>query len=318
MIFKKIVLSFQSFIIYLRKNKNPKTMKRNFIIMIFALCSIFAIGQNPIPNAGFESWVNDNQPQSWYGLYMDYLFTQIHTLSKTTDAQNGSFAALVETKDAVLLTLPGIACLSPMNLDILGGTGLTFTTAGAPVSVRPTKILGHMKYSGVNGDTAMIAAIFTKWNPTTSTRDTLGMYGIMVSTVVSSYTPFEFNTNLSQTPDSMNILLVSSAGYAPQLGSALFVDNLSMEYTSTQGVETVQLIGGSAYPNPATDEIIFSLPEEGVSTVRIFDISGRLVGSSIHQTSQFFLDVRTLETGMYQIIIEQNGRSYMHKTHIIR
>jgi hypothetical protein len=292
-------------------------MKRNFIVVIFALCSIYGIAQNPIPNPGFENWVDDNQPQSWYGLSFNYIISQIHTLSKTTDAHNGSFAALVETKDAVLLTLPGLACLSPLNLDLLGG-GLTFTTAGAPVSVRPTKILGNMKYESLNGDTAMIAAIFTKWNSTTSTRDTLGMYGIMVNTVVSVYTPFEFNTNLSQTPDSMNILLMSSAGYAPQVGSALFVDNLSMEYTSTQGVETIQLIGGNAYPNPATDEIIFSLPEEGIITVRIFDISGRLVGSSTHQNSQFFLDVHFLESGMYQIIIEQNGRTYLHKTQIIR
>ena len=293
-------------------------MKRNFIIMVFALCSIFGFAQNPIPNPGFESWVNDNQPQSWYGLYLDLFITQIHTLSKTTDAQNGSFAALIETKDATLLTLPGIACLSPLNLDLLGG-GLTFTTAGAPLTnVRPTKILGQMKYNGVNGDTAMIAAVFTKWNSATSSRDTLGMYGIMVNTVVASYTPFEFNTNLSQTPDSMNILLISSAGYSPQVGSALFVDNLSMEYISTQGVETVQLIGGNAYPNPATDEIIFALPDAGKSIVKVYDMTGRVVKSYSFENSQFNLDVRSLESGMYQIIIEQNGNTYLHKTQIIR
>jgi len=295
-------------------------MKKILFCLFFIACLGFSgISQNPIPNAGFENWIDDNKPNSWYGLVFDIMgIFQIHTLSRTTDAQAGNFAALIESKDITLLgTIPGIASLAQIDFSLLGG-GLTFTNAGAPINVRPTQVSGYYKYLGVNGDTAIIAAIFTKWNSTLGQRDTLGMGGFMTNSVVSTYTPFSFNINLSQSPDSMNILLVSSAGFAPQVGSALYVDNLSMQYTSTDGIESIQLLGEAAYPNPATDEILFALPEEGSSVVTVWDITGKIVLSLQQENKQFNLDVRNLPSGIYQVIITQNGTNYLHKAHIIR
>ncbi len=294
-------------------------MKRNVIILL--ICAVFSFhsfSQNPIPNADFENWTDDNHPQSWYGLTVDLFVYQIYTLSKTTDAHTGNFAALIETKDASLMALPGIASLSDMAIDLMGG-GLTFTSAGAPlVNVRPTKILGNFKYLGVNGDTGMIAAVFTKWNPTTNQRDTIGMTGSIVNAVVSSYTPFQFNVTLTETPDSMNILLVSSGGFNPQIGSALFIDNLSMEYTSTDGIGTMQLLGTSVYPNPATDQVFFSLPGEGQSDVYVYDMTGKLVINEQMQNSSFFLNVQHLSNGIYNAVIQQNSNTYHYKIKILR
>lgn len=294
-------------------------MKKLFVFLVFiAFAGNQTMSQNPIPNPSFEMWTNDNSPNSWYGLTLDLMIIQYHTLSKTTDAQAGAFAAKIETLSIPLLgSIPGIACLSPMNLNLLGG-GLQFTTAGAAISVRPTKVLGYFKYNSVNGDTAMVAGIFTKWNTATNKRDTLGIGGFMVNTVVGSYTPFQFTVNLSQTPDSMNILLISSAGYSPQAGSTLFIDNLSMEYTSTAGVESMSLSESTVYPNPAFDEVLLALPSEGNSVVRVYDMTGKLVLASNETQKQFFLDVRSLNSGVYLVVIEQNNAIYKHKININR
>ena len=294
-------------------------MKKIIILVVFiAFANFTGFSQNPIPNADFESWTDDNNPNSWYGLVVDVVITQLYTLSITTDAQSGLAAAKIETIDVPLLgALPGIASLSPIALDLLGG-GIQFATAGAGLSVKPTKVLGYFKYEGVNGDTAMVAGIFTKWNTSTNKRDTLGIGGFMVSTITSTYTPFQFVVNLPQSPDSMNIMLISSAGYSPQAGSALYVDNMSMEYTSTAGIENTQLLSCNAFPNPATDEILFSLPEDGFCSVSVYDMTGKKVLNASESQRQFYLDVRSLPSGVYQVIIHQHENTYIHKVNVIR
>jgi hypothetical protein len=290
-----------------------------FCTFMIALLCFSGISQNPIPNPDFENWIDDNKPNSWYGLVFDIMgIFQIHTLSKTADAQSGNFAALIESQDITLLgTIPGMASLAEVNFDLLAG-GITFTNAGAPISVRPTQISGYYKYLGVNGDTAVIAAFFTKWNSTLGQRDTLGVGGFMTNSVVSTYTPFSFNISLAESPDSMNIMFISSGGFAPQTGSALYIDNLSMQYTSTDGIESIHLLGGRAYPNPATDEILFALPEDGLSVIAVYDITGKKVLELQQEKKQFNLDVRNLPSGIYQIIISQNGVNYFHKASINR
>jgi hypothetical protein len=294
-------------------------MKRNFLrLVLFVFSIISASGQNPVPNADFENWVDDNNPQSWYGLTIPIPFFPIYTVSKTLDSQQGDFAILVETKELILFgAIPGIASLAPVSINLLAG-GITFSNGGFPVSVRPTKLSGYFKYEGVNDDTAMIAGVFTRWNTTTQKRDTLGMSGIMIQNSVNSYTPFQFNINLSQTPDSMNIILVSSAGISPQIGSALWVDNLTMQYTSTAGIEAIMLTEEFAYPNPASDKILFSLPEKGSCQVWAHDVSGRQVLSYSSDANTFYLDVRTFNPGFYVITVSQNGQNYIHKAFISR
>jgi hypothetical protein len=289
-------------------------------LLFFLLLLYFAnstSSQNTIPNADFETWIDDNHTQSWYGLYLDLIISQIYTLSKSTDAQNGNFSAQVETKDATLMALPGIASLAEMNLDILGG-GLTFSSAGAPINVRPTKVSGYFKYLQVNSDTAMIAVVLTKWNSVSNTRDTLGLFGSLMNTAYTNYTPFTINISVSQTPDSMNILLVSSGGNSPQIGSILIVDNLSMEFLPNTDIQPIVPLGASAFPNPANDYIMFSVPDEGQSFLRMYDVTGKLVYENMFSEKSFSVDVSKFSSGIYQVIIQNNRNTYTHKTYINR
>ncbi len=293
-------------------------MKKLYLLVALFYCLISAgISQNSIPNSDFEIWVDDNHPQAWNGIFIDLLFTQLYTLSKSTDAQSGSFAAQVETIDATLIAIPGIASLSEINFDLMGG-GLSFATAGTPINVRPTNISGSFKYLPINGDTAMIAVVLTKWNTGTNQRDTLGFFGTMMNTAYLNYTPFNINISLSQTPDSMNILFVSSAGYSPQIGSALIVDNLSMDFLPNTGVETIVPFVPSLFPNPASENIVFSVPEEGISTVYIIDLTGKLVFEAKTTDTSFSVDVSSLPSGIYHVNIINNGNSYSHKFNILR
>lgn len=287
-------------------------MKRNVLLSIAFMSVLGIFAQNSIPNPSFEQWVNNNQPVGWYGLYLDLIFQQFHTLSKTTDAQHGNFAARIETIDASLLgALPGLASLSQIELDLM--TGLKIKTAGTPFTAKATKVSGYFKYLQQGSDSGAVIVTFTKWNSSTNMRDTVFIGGFIVNQPITNYTQFNVNVSLgAQQPDSMNILFISSAGYAPQIGSALLVDNLSVTIDNT-GIEEVLSLSGQLYPNPAIDYVFITVPEPGTSLVEIFDASGKKVKNISYDHQSFMLDVSDLSKGLYLILINHNGNIYKDK-----
>lgn len=290
---------------------------KKILPFVFVCWLISGFSQNTIPNAGFENWSDENNATDWYGLSIDLIVYQLYTFSQSPDAHVGSYAAKVETIDATLVNLPGIACLSPISFDLMAG-GIVFGSAGTPINVRPTSITGNLKYNQMGSDTAAIIVVLTKWNTGTSQRDTVGYFGTLINSPSASYVPFNISINVSQTPDSMNIMLVSSGGYEPQVGSQLFVDNLDMTFLPNTGIETPSLFSLEFYPNPATDEVLFSLPESGNSVIAIYDSTGKLIRTERQFDQVFYIDVRNLQQGIYQIVLMQNNNTYTHKILVLR
>lgn len=73
-------------------------MKRLYIILLAVVFSIALKAQNPIPNPGFETWVNDSSATSWTSKFdTTVIIVTIHiqTACKTTDMHSGSYAIKV-------------------------------------------------------------------------------------------------------------------------------------------------------------------------------------------------------------------------------
>lgn len=288
-------------------------MKKIYLLPIIILIySINLSGQSSIPNPSFEQWVNDNKPVGWHGLYLDLFIQQFHTLSKTTDAQHGNFAARIETIEITLLgAMPGLASLSPIEFDLL--TGLKIKNAGTPFTAKATKVSGYFKYLQQNNDSAAVIVTFTKWNNQMNRRDTIFIGGFLVNQPINSYMQFNVNVSLgAQQPDSMNILFVSSAGFNPQIGSALLVDNLSVTIDNT-GIEETFTLFGDAYPNPTSDYVIFDVPSVGINHIEVFDSSGKCVMKTTNDKQTFILDFTSLTNGLYFILINNNGNIFKSK-----
>lgn len=283
-----------------------------FLPIIILIYCINLYGQNSIPNPSFEQWVNNNQPVGWHGLFIDLFMQQFHTLSKTTDAQHGNFAARIETIEITYLgALPGLASISPIELDLM--TGIKIKNAGTPFTAKATKVSGYFKYLQQNNDTAAVIVTFTKWDNQMNRRDTLFIGGFLVNQPVNSYMPFNISVSLgAQQPDSMNILLVSSASYYPQIGSALLVDNLSVTIDNT-GIEETFTLLGDAYPNPTSDYVIFNVPSFGKNHIEVYDSAGKCVMKTTNDKQTFMLDFTTLNKGLYLVLINNNGTIYKSK-----
>ncbi len=149
------------------------------------------------------------------------------TVVKTNDAQNGNYAALLETKTWGNITIPGL---------LVVGTFLTqdpFIFQGKPYTKKLNSINGYYKYFPQNGDTAIIYSKLSKFNATKGHQDTIADGSITITTEVSSYQFFNLALNYysNEQPDSLTIVFVSSiqgANFQGQNGSKLFIDNVSL------------------------------------------------------------------------------------------
>jgi hypothetical protein len=269
--------------------------------------SFFSKAQTPVPNGTFENWTDTTTAASWnsnnysVGGFLNYYF--VH---RSSSAHGGSFAAKIET-----LSIPVVGGMG--GILTLGSYGLlTGITGGLPITGKPIKLSGYFKYAPVSGDTMAIIVVMTKWNG--SSRDTLFYGGTMSNTAVSSYTAFQIPityTPPTATPDSVNIIAISSASNVPQVGSALYIDDLVFEYAS--GVEENEADPIlSVFPNPTTGMVSVLLNGES-NTITVYNILGETIYSQNTSSRNLNIDLSSFENGVYMLEVSKGNSRYMRK-----
>ena len=158
------------------------------------------------------------------------------TTTNTPDSYSGSNAALLTTKIFLVqgtpIVIPGL--VGTDSLDISNQT----IRVGKRYTQKPLKFQGYYKYEPVNGDSALISVLLSKFNTGTAKRDTLGLGRLAIKGAVSSYTFIDLPINYpvtDVTPDSLTLLICSSAGInfkelmhcQGQIGSNLWIDEIS-------------------------------------------------------------------------------------------
>ena len=131
--------------------------------------------------------------------------------------------------DSLMSILRPMASMDVNNF-IIGGIDLGGNT--------PSQLNGYYKYqSGESTDNGGVIMLGTRYNTTTQRREVVGGGINIALTDISSFTPFtveylslhELDPSFAeQTPDSLIVLLVSSASNERAQGSYLCVDNLSL------------------------------------------------------------------------------------------
>ncbi len=78
-----------------------------------------------------------------------------------------------------------------------------------------------------------------------------------------------------------------------------------------------QITSVSIYPNPATRNIVLSIPGlKEPYTVRLMDIYGKQVGQTIISDTKTEIDVSSLPTGLYSVIIYMDGKVVSKKLQV--
>jgi hypothetical protein len=276
------------------------------IFIMFAF-SFYSKAQTQVPNGNFENWTDTTTAVSWnsnnysVGGLFNYYFVR-----RSASVHGGSYAAKVQT-----LTIPVVGAMGGI-LTLGSYSLLSGFSGGMPITGKPIKLNGYYKYAPVSGDSMAIVVVMTKWNGTS--RDTLFGGGTMSNTAVTSYTAFQIPityTPPTATPDSVNIIAFSSAGNTPQVGSALYLDDLSFEYSV--GVDETETDGIlSVFPNPTTGNVSALLDGES-NTITVYNILGEIIYSQNTSSKNLNIDLSSFEIGVYLLEVNNGNRKYMRK-----
>ncbi len=290
---------------------------------LFILFSLFIVGsaivQAQIPEGGLNNWTPS--AQNTYYEPTGGWWTTLNTLSalggpvtvsRTSDVHSGTYAAQLETKQWGTFLLPGL--LASGNFIMTA----PFIKQGQPFTDKPTRFKGWIKFTSVNGDSSAVLAMLTRFNKATSKQDTIAKALQIIKNSILEYTQFDVSFDYINTeiaPDSILLFFTSSAGgngSPGQVGSTLFVDDISLEYSN--GVQELLMPEFSidVFPTPATEHLSLSFNTTNTEQFlcHIYAIDGRFIQSFTPSEKNHQLDVSEWQQGSY-IVQTWIGNSFV-------
>lgn len=281
---------------------------KKLCILTSLIITVSAFTQTQIPEGGFDNWTPSAsnsyyEPSGgwWTTLNSLELLGAPVTVTRSTDVHSGDYAAQLETKEWGTLLLSGL--LAAGNFV----TTAPFIEQGRPFTDKPSKLKGWYKYSPVNGDSAGVVAILTKFNTGTNQQDTIAEAIGALKDNVTAYTQFEFDFDYSITgtdPDTIILVFVSSGdggNFNGQVGSTLLIDDLTLEYSSGLQESIAPEFTVDVFPSPATEEVSLEFNTNSPEKLQchIYSMDGSFVTSFSLSGHTHQLDVSTWKQGKY-------------------
>jgi len=303
-------------------------MKKIFTLILLAI-AITGFSQN-IPNNSFETWVTTGtgsnsyeEPTFWSTSDTNIVIVTINNVTKSTTAQDGSFAAQLQSTEISAAgfgqgTAPAVLTLGQFHLDVVAQTGTI--TGGVPDATRYQTLKGYYQFAPVGGDSCFIGVGLFKHNAITNIPDTIGFAIFKTGTAASTWTAFSIDLEYrtGETPDTMNVIIMSSDGRdSVHAGTTLLIDNLSLEGVVSGIANQPANSNFQVYPNPANEELNIQLnSENNKATISIYNTLGELVMTSKTNSINNKLSIRNLPSGIY--IIDVNNGVSKHQQKIVK
>lgn len=280
---------------------------KKFIHLFFATFLIVSIvqGQSDLVNANLDTWVQVGtfeNPENWGTPNELTSLASVVVVTKDEDAYSGPYCAKLETQEinfmSQTINAPGLITLGEIKQ--IGFSGEII--GGDTISVMPASMKGWMKYEPVDNDSCVMMIFLTKWNGTS--RDTIGMGMTYYSETTTDWTEFTVDVEGQGTPDSVNVVISSSdisiELFSGRPGTILYVDDLSLQFTSGIEYDLMPDVVVNTYPNPATGTIYFSIPEDlKDADLIVFNAMGQQVQMLDNISGETGLDISTMNPGVY-------------------
>ena len=311
--------------------KNLFIMKK--IIFLFAFCVFFfalsSKAQVPyqIPNASFEVW-NDEYSEAC-GDYLEFETELFYTLNslyrenntggcsditawKDGNAQHGSYCIKLVSGRVPAGTsyvfLPGM--VGTLNQEFVS----EFLNSGGNVTISklwddytPCALEGYFKYKPVSGDSALIDIGFYDYDGLVFVEQQI------IHDNVDKWTKFSIpipNKYWDEEFHEIRIIFAASAGVKwekldeckGQIGSTLWVDNISLKYNCSSEIIEQNLsstLKVNAFPNPTTDILNLELNNNFEGKVVVFGINGSKILEENITGNKHQLNTSELPAGNY-------------------
>ena len=297
---------------------------KNILVIIILLFSVNSFSQS-LPNSDMEEWDNlffYKEPQGWFTLNPFVVLGsggEAVAVERSSDAYSGSYSAKISTSEITAneqaVVIPGILTLAEFNLDL---TDTSFSFTGGYFLQENVKFLrGYYKYSGGEGDSASV--LIYNYKNDEGMMDTIG-FGFSFLGNTDEWSPFEvemLNIN-DAVPDTFNVLFSSSTSVSPQVGSALYVDSISIE-TNTGIIDLWNRAKPlQVYPNPASERITFksNYADKG-RILTIYDNFGKRTGEYTFDGLEKTISINNIASGVYVYKLTK-GNSLLNRGSFIR
>ncbi len=291
---------------------------KKLTLALFALILFATTSMAQIPNNGFENWTNMgtyNNPDQWGTMNNLSALGSIFTAEKGTPGSPGSSYLKLTSKTTPLGVLNGIAVSG--KLDTINMKPIS----GFAYNQRPQNFTGKWQHMIFGSSQGAMTATLTKWNPGTSSRDTVAIADRILSGMVMSWatftTPFVYHSG--EFPDSC-IIFLRASGPTPTNLDYLYVDDLSFTGT-VAGIEHNASSANeiSIFPNPAKDKIILDLNivSSSPTIIHLTDMNGKVVVSKnagiLYGSTQQILNISGLSAGNYLVKVIYDNKELTQK-----
>lgn len=237
-------------------------------LFLIALLPLVLLAQNPIPNAGFETWAGGN-PSGWITTNVPGLVTPV---TQSGNSHTGNFAAHLEVVD--FQGTPVYPSLQTLDF-------------GFPVSQAYTNLQGYYQFNPAAPSNVLYVFIYPRKNGIP-----IGAGIAILTPTQTSYTSFDvpISYNSGEVPDTAWIVIsLIDTLSSTVTGSIALIDDLELSGSATgivgNGNAVVsQYILEQNFPNPfnPSTTIEFFLPETVPVQLTIFNQLGEQVASLIN------------------------------------
>lgn len=299
------------------------------LLSLSALVALTATTIVAQTNMGFETWgpttLSPSNPIGWETFNTSNFGGPDGSTQETVDPGAGNISVKMVTTAGYSAVTSGsvdtIAGLLALNGDLLGGN----LTGGVAYTTKPISMDLLFKSAPVGGDTCVMFAQLQHYDIGSSTTVTDGQAVFMINTTVPVWTSFNvpFNYFTTDTPDTLVIFIASSTGGTisaglPQPGSTFWIDGLVINnpvginvITNTERI--------AAYPNPASSSIKIALNDTKATSIKITDITGKVVKTENVMSNVVNVNIENLPIGLYIYqVMNNNDVVYTSKFNVVR
>ena len=283
-------------------------MMKTLNVLILSLLVTTALAQTQLPESGFNDWTASStntffEPTGGWWTTLNTLSSLGGpvTVSPSTDAHSGNYAAQLETKLWGTFIITGLLVSGEF-----GASGAS-VNQGKPFTDMPSRFKAWCKYTSVNSDSAGMVALLTKFNTATGQADTIATAIDVVKNNIPNYTQLDIEFDYKITginPDTIVVLFTSSGdggNFQGQIGSTFLVDDVTLEYTNGLQESLLPEFRILVFPSPASDQISFEFNTAYPTELfcHIYSIDGRLVETFTPSGNKHQVNVSSWPQGKY-------------------
>lgn len=295
------------------------------IFTLFSALFITAAALAQIPNASFETWTSGGSgayedPDSWgtANATIHSALPGTYTTEKgTSSAPDGAAFVKLTSKTVATVVVPGIAVTGDLNVNI--ATMSYSVSGGFPYTTRSANLTGKWQHMGGSAsDHGRVIIYLSKWNMTTSSRDTVAWADSTLTGSASAWSDFTIPLKYKSStlsPDTGLIVLVSSSSSTPVANSFLSVDKLAFSGTVPTGVISVNALEATTavFPNPASGiaTVYYHSVLGKDLTIILSDVTGKIIETrnvrAIAGENSFPIDLKNAVPGTYIIQLKDEN-----------